>query len=488
MLEKDWDRKIKLAMLASKRGDRPFHEWAYEMQTRNALLRGRLYHFEDDTLRETLENNMDQGLELRIRRLAIAATVPLRDWIETVKAEDEFVSRERKEAKEMAREMYRMERAEYRVERTGMKNITNSGRSFGTDSNVGRTVGTRAVGNSVTRPTGSAALPKLTPAERSIIFDHQGCFKCRRLYVNHKGANCQNGFPSGSSYKPLTTEYAEVVRDSKNKPRSRVPGPVAHIGYSGSENATAGGSAVLGVGDEESDDSDKYVQTHNTPTPFSSGHLEWRCRVDGPAVSEPIMVTALIDNGSHTVLIDEELVEKLGLRRRRMAHPQRVRLAMGEGEVVFLEWVKLQTDSTDQEWTARTVRAIVAPKLAYPVILGGPFLKSNKIVIDHEFGKVTAKDTHYQLIPQIPRVMDRPKDVGAAADHEEGKTRQELLAKLQEHLTRPGLFKELRERTKDRKVNADCRSTIETSHEHFAKTLDNRIQVLAVWDELERHD
>ena len=148
VLEKDWDRKIKLAMLASKQGDHPFHEWAYEMQTRNALLRGRPYHFVDNALRETLENNMDQGLELRVRRLAIEATVALRDWIETVKTEDEFVSREQKEAKEMAKEMFRMERAEYWVERTGMKNITNSGQSGGTDSNFGRSIGTRAVGNS----------------------------------------------------------------------------------------------------------------------------------------------------------------------------------------------------------------------------------------------------------------------------------------------------------------------------------------------------
>ena len=129
----------------------------------------------------------------------------------------------------------------------------------------------------------------------------------------------------------MTAKYAEAVRDSKNKPRAQVQGPVAHVGYSESENATRGGSAVLGIGD----DSDGYVQTHSTP--FSSGHLEWRCRVDGPSVSEPVEVTVLIDNGSHAVLIDEDLVKKLGLRRRRMAHPQRVHLAMGEEEVVFSE-------------------------------------------------------------------------------------------------------------------------------------------------------
>ena len=58
-LEKDWDQKIKLSMLASKQGERPFHEWAYEMQTCNALSRGPTCHFSEEALRETLENNMD---------------------------------------------------------------------------------------------------------------------------------------------------------------------------------------------------------------------------------------------------------------------------------------------------------------------------------------------------------------------------------------------------------------------------------------------
>ena len=72
---------------------------------------------------------------------------------------------------------------------------------------------------------------------------------------------------------------------------------------------------------------------------------------------------------------------------------------MGDEEVVFLEWVKLCLYSNDQQWKARVVQAIVAPKLAYPVILGGPFLKSNKIVIDHELGRITTKEGNYQLLP-----------------------------------------------------------------------------------------
>ena len=142
----------------------------------------------------------------------------------------------------------------------------------------------------------------------------------------------------------VTTEYAEAIRDSKNKPRSR-GGPVAHVGYP-EETGVGAGLAVLGIGEEESDDS-LYVRKSTPPTHFSSGHLEWRCRVDGPSVPEPIPVKALIDNGSHAVLIDEELVGKLGLRKRPLPVPQWVRLAMGDEDVVFSEWVKLRTSSED---------------------------------------------------------------------------------------------------------------------------------------------
>ena len=123
MLEKDWDRKIKLSILALKQEERPFHEWAYAIQAHNALLRGRPCHFNDESLRETMQNNMNPGLEIRVRRIAFDAGVLLREWIEAVKEEDEFVVSERVMVKEMAKEMYR---AEQRVVKGG------GGRTMGT--------------------------------------------------------------------------------------------------------------------------------------------------------------------------------------------------------------------------------------------------------------------------------------------------------------------------------------------------------------------
>ena len=174
-LEKDWDRKIRLAMLASKQGERPFHEWAYELQNRNALLRGRPCHFNDAALRQMFRNNMDPHLELRSRLImSHSPDLTIRGWIEKVKVKGEKIAEGRA----------LMER-------------------------LGKLMGD------------GASLPRLTPAERSLIFDHQGCFKCRQLYVNHKAANCPNGFPPAVTYKTLTAEYAESVRDSKNKARSQ---------------------------------------------------------------------------------------------------------------------------------------------------------------------------------------------------------------------------------------------------------------------------
>ena len=411
VLEKDWDRKIKLSILDFKQGERIFSEWVYEIQTRNALLWGRPQHFSDAALRDTIENNMDPVLEVKIRRITFGPSVSLQEWVAAVAIEDESVARERKALSDAVDKATKARDREAHRAR-GMTNITNTGRP----------AGQRDAGGASTQ---RAILPRLTQAERSIIFDHQGCFKCRQLYVDHKGANCPNGFPTPDSYKPLTTAYAESVRDSRNKPRARI-GPVAHIGYSGSSLEP---SAVLGIGEEESDDSDEYVR--DTTNPFYSRHLEWRCRVDGPSVSEPIAVTALIDNGSHSVLIDEDLVKKLGLRRRRLPSPQRARLAMGTEEVVFSEWVKLKAFSTDRLWTAKLVRAIVAPNLAYPVILGGPFLQSNKILIDHELGTVTTKDEGFVLTPESRgapvgggKTTGRPREV---TDVARGHLFQELL-------------------------------------------------------------
>ena len=222
-----------------------------------------------------------------------------------------------------------------------------------------------------------------------------------------------------------------------------------------------------------------HVSLHHETPSFSSGHLVWHCQIDGPSVVEPVTITALLDNGSPSVLIDEELVAKLGLRRRRLPSPRRARMAMGEEEVVLTEWVKLKLRSEDHQWTARVVRAIVAPKLAYPVILGGPFLKWNKIVIDHELGRVTAKEDMYQLLPVLPDVLAAPTTLDVPVVEP---------LDMAPRVGHADVLLELRGRTRDRKGRLDRDSTTETSYAHLAKALGDRLYILAVWDDFGRHE
>jgi hypothetical protein len=72
-----------------------------------------------------------------------------------------------------------------------------------------------------------------------------------------------------------------------------------------------------------------------------------------------------------------------------------VELAMpkeGTKQIVYLsEWVKLKLYDPLGGWKSKTVCAMIAPSLCVPVILGGPFLAHNNIVVDHAACTTTAR-------------------------------------------------------------------------------------------------
>ncbi|KAG2047333.1 hypothetical protein BDR06DRAFT_1013955 [Suillus hirtellus] len=55
----------------------------------------------------------------------------------------------------------------------------------------------------------------------------------------------------------------------------------------------------------------------------------------------------------------------------------------------------------DHVYRPWTVWAIVAPNLCTPLLLGGPFLQHNRIVVDHELHTCIAKDVNYNLLQPI---------------------------------------------------------------------------------------
>ncbi|KAG2746933.1 hypothetical protein P692DRAFT_20781250, partial [Suillus brevipes Sb2] len=364
----DWADTTRQKLLSSSQGSKAFSDWAVEVQTLNALLRGTTSHLTELNLRYHLEAHMQDDLRTEYRTENVKEIKEFRPWTEKIRLLDE----------KRLRGIANLEAAfkAERLKNVGEKKLTSSSQY---NSKASRTT---------TGKTGAfVRVPPLTEEERSLLRENGGCFKCREPFQKHTTATCDNGFPDGATYKPITAASI-AAKKSKKDGKTVASVEVANM------VAVVMPSAALGNGT----DSEECVAPLTTPL------LLWDCLIDGPTSSS--RVKALIDDGSAAVLIDEKLVTQLGLQRRKLHTPMPFNVALsGEGKDSFLlsDYVRLACISIDSRFTSRSVRAIVAPNLCTPLLLGGPFLHHNKIVIDHELRTCTVKDQDYELLnPQPP--------------------------------------------------------------------------------------
>jgi hypothetical protein len=93
--------------------------------------------------------------------------------------------------------------------------------------------------------------------------------------------------------------------------------------------------------------------------------------------------------------------------------PEHIELALkeqGSKEVELYEYCKLSLYDPSGAWSTHTVKALIAPGLCSPVILGLPFSELNKIVVDHELQTVISKLGNFDLLnPKIPLPSLPPK-------------------------------------------------------------------------------
>ncbi|HEV7738047.1 MAG TPA: hypothetical protein VGO47_11825, partial [Chlamydiales bacterium] len=142
------------------------------------------------------------------------------------------------------------------------------------------------------RPPASKFLLKLTPTERSLLNEHQGCTRCRTFHAGHRANECpitaNNAWPDAETYRPLTTTMA----------------------WTGAPHVPAG--YVDGPQDEETD---TYDPT-SVAVPFTTPHLYAAMEVTGPAITGfPLHVKALLDIGCPAIMISDNLAKQLGSRR-----------------------------------------------------------------------------------------------------------------------------------------------------------------------------
>lgn len=283
-LPTDWADTVRRKMLASIQGQRPFSEWAVDVQSQNTLLRGTTSHLDDKNLLYHLEAHMNNDLAANYHAEGISEPV-LCKWVEKVRLLDEkrlhYVARQ-KEAVDTA---LRAERAQAGTERK-----SSNARPF--TKNQSASTSTKTF----------VHLPTLSDVERQLLRDNDGCFKCRQPFAGHTSNTCSKGFPDGATYKPLTA--ATIVLRKPKKDGS----VVAAVEVEETTNTVAVVMLVSALGNGTDSDNECVA-------PLQTSHLRWNCLIDGPTVSSPIPVNALIDHGSSLVLIGEDLVTKLGLRR-----------------------------------------------------------------------------------------------------------------------------------------------------------------------------
>ena len=422
-LEKDWANDICYQLMNFRQGTQAFKPWYLELLALRSLLQGTAFAYNNAQLRSHIDANMSRDLRNMCVSANNHAVADYDTWIENVKLLDERVRAENERIQ-----------AQIAAERNRVK------------AQRGVNIATGRVTTENTSTTKSEFPPPLTDTERTLLFEHDGCTKCRKPWQNHLKATCPNPWPKKSNVKTLTK--ADMGAPPPGFPKSRrakVAHGVAvnHVGEGSSTTVTASASVVQMPNNiVDSEDSSEYVAPLHTP------HLLWRCALDA---AQTVIVDALIDDGSHTVLIDEAIAARLELRRRKLPSPLTVRMAMGgDGrETTLYDYVRLRPSSLDSAWTSKTLRAIVAPGLAAPVILGMPFLAFNQIVIDHESRQCTTKETQYTLLapPSAPY-------------HTSSRHRKQIVPKqrvIGSILAKQAVVRELKDTLAERKREYDAR-------------------------------
>ncbi|KAF9537344.1 hypothetical protein CPC08DRAFT_738882 [Agrocybe pediades] len=379
-----------------------FYEWAMEIKSMNFLLKGTNSHLSDDQLRRHLETSMDRDLFCYCNREKIHLETKLKEWIENARLADEFLKDDRKRARELFDDFSNSARAKRPA-------LASSSRFANTPR---------------TAAAASDRCPALTDVERELLKKYHGCFRCRRYNVQHRGADCPNGYPSGKMYQTLTDS-----RDALGNP-PRSASTQSSVTVSTTTTRKKPVAAVTEGNDEDQSDGDDFVASvmqsaalgdgsmsePEVSAPLKSKHLIWEALIDSPALDFPVKLKTLIDNGSHLVLVRPDVVERLQLKSTPLREPLRVSVALGNGKkeiTTLVDSVSFRATSSDGRWTSKLVQAIVAPNLCSSIVFGLPFLTHNKIVIDHDLLTAILKTSECKCDLLNPLFV-KPVDVVAA--------------------------------------------------------------------------
>ena len=188
-------------------------------------------------------------------------------------------------------------------------------------------------------------------------------------------------------YKTLTLNDALSAKKSKatakpaSKPVTTTTSKIETV--DSDEDISAAAVVLLDSPAQYGSDSDEDWEMSDceVSTPIHAKHLLWNCHVNSLIDDFPVRTHALIDNGAHLILIYQDLVAKLTLKKCRLNKPEIVDITFSKvkKKTKLYFYVKICLNSLDSTWISHSVKAVVTPGLCTQIILGLPWLEHSNL-------------------------------------------------------------------------------------------------------------
>ena len=384
--------------------DQPFQDYMVALLAQNSLLMGMTSHLSNAKLHHQLEVGLELHLSQKIENDTVIAALDadnFMDWSVKVKHVNDALHTETVHFEGITT---------HNCERSRCKQLTLNNHD----------PARKILNNNNTTATSSALfawLPKLTNNEHTLLMDNHGCLKCHCVFAYHVLKDCPNDWPNTMTYCPVTAagKAGKVRKGSAAAVMSGGVGPSLAVADVLTSHlvayVTSNMQSIIDNNADYRDSNDsikvsshhpplctamifeleipvstsQHVKKRTGPIPFFEPHLWWWCLTSASDFL-PQTLNALIDPGSHAVLICEDLINSLLLCHQTLHKPE-IKLAMTSNEkkakIVLWEYMKLKLYDPSNYWQSQTVHVLITQILCAPVLLGLPFLVHNNIVIDH---------------------------------------------------------------------------------------------------------
>jgi hypothetical protein len=470
LLPHNWERSLHMSMLnCCHQSNDTFASFASAIHAQNSLLTGTASHMDDDRLHTFLESAMCPDLIEDYENDATAKNeTEFAKWLSGVKRVDDGRCRILNRIRLLAADNHRKR-----------KNDNDGADDCGSKRN-NQNIPPANTSNSASG-SNTKRCPALTDGERSLLNTNFGCRKCRKPYVTHRSADGVCDFPLALNYKPLTAGGVKAAFTALSK-EAAARFEAARAAKSAAVAAVIDTTYVAAIMADIDDPNDSGTTNGDLSTcvsvPHSLPHLFWDFLMDGPLSDFPVPVCGLNDNGCFLVLINPMLVEKLGLHRFLLHKPQTVNVALSDDRKVprsLTEYVNLKCVSKDQSYTSTTVRALIAPGLCAPVILGLPWLACNHIVVDHSARTAADKRYKYDLLNPPPLPEAKPPCI---------KLRDRMKKTKADHILLAAELKEVCHKRQKETIDSNQFETIKEVD--VIAAVHERIEVLTEWEHYQK--